>query len=34
MKWVADFTHIWTAEGRLSVAAVIDCSHDVSPVGR
>jgi len=23
-KWVADFTHIWTAEGWLYVAAVID----------
>jgi transposase InsO family protein len=23
-EWVADFTHIWTAEGWLSVAAVID----------
>lgn len=23
-KWIADFTYIWTAEGRLSVAAVID----------
>lgn len=23
-KWVADFTCIWTAEGRLYVAAVID----------
>ncbi|GJE04652.1 IS3 family transposase ISMch5 [Methylobacterium isbiliense] len=23
-KWIADFTYIWTAEGWLSVAAVID----------
>jgi putative transposase len=23
-KWIADFTYIWTAEGRLYVAAVID----------
>jgi putative transposase len=23
-KWIADFTHIWTAEGWLYVAAVID----------
>ncbi|MDA9421638.1 DDE-type integrase/transposase/recombinase, partial [Bradyrhizobium sp. CCBAU 53380] len=23
-KWIADFTHLWTAEGWLYVAAVID----------
>ncbi len=23
-KWIADFTYIWTAEGRLYVAVVID----------
>jgi putative transposase len=23
-KWIADFTHIWTAEGGLYVSAVID----------
>ena len=23
-KWIADFTHIWTAEGWLDVATVID----------
>ncbi len=23
-RWIADFTHIWTAEGWLHVAAVID----------
>ena len=23
-KWIADFTYVWTAEGRLYVAAVID----------
>jgi len=23
-RWIADFTYIWTAEGRLYVAAVID----------
>jgi transposase InsO family protein len=23
-KWIADFTYIWTAEGRLYVAAVIE----------
>lgn len=23
-KWVADFTYVWTAEGWLYVAAVID----------
>jgi transposase InsO family protein len=23
-KWIADFTYIWTAEGRLYVAAVLD----------
>lgn len=40
-KWVADFTYIWTAEGWLYVAAVIDpglrrgrlCSHAVSSAG-
>jgi putative transposase len=24
LKWIADFTYLWTAEGRLYVAAVID----------
>ena len=23
-KWIADFTYVWTAEGWLNVAAVID----------
>jgi putative transposase len=23
-KWIADFTYVWTAEGRLYVAAVVD----------
>jgi transposase InsO family protein len=23
-KWIADFTYVWTAEGWLDVAAVID----------
>jgi putative transposase len=23
-KWIADFTHVWTAEGWLYVAAVVD----------
>ena len=23
-KWIADFTYVWTAEGWLNVAAVVD----------
>jgi putative transposase len=23
-KWIADFTHVWTAEGWLYVAALVD----------
>ena len=33
-RWVADFTYIWTAEGRLYVTAVIDCFHAGRWVGR
>jgi transposase InsO family protein len=28
-KWIADFTYVWTAEGWLYVAAVIDRRHRV-----
>jgi putative transposase len=27
-KWIADFTYVWTAEGWLYVAAVIDLFLD------
>ena len=33
-KWIADFTYIWTAEGWLYVAAVIDCSRAALSVCR
>ncbi len=33
-RWIADFTYIWTAEGWLYVAAVIDCSPDAWWVGQ
>ena len=32
-KWVADFTYIWTAEGRLYVAAVIGVTCSMSRSG-
>ena len=33
-KWVADFTYIWTAEGWLYVAAVIDARRENDPPDR
>lgn len=33
-KWIAELTYIWTAEGRLYVAAVSICSLAVSSAGR
>ena len=33
-KWIADFTYIWTAEGWLYVAAVIDLSSRLIFAGR
>jgi transposase InsO family protein len=26
-KWIADFTYVWTAEGWLCVAAVVEARH-------
>ena len=33
-KWIAEFTYVWTAEGWLYVAAVIDLVPAVSLAGR
>ena len=33
-KWIADFTYLWTAEGWLYVAAVIDLFSGVWSAGR
>jgi putative transposase len=33
-KWIADFTYVWTAEGWLYVATVIDLSRAASSAGR
>ena len=33
-KWIADFTYVWTAEGWLYVAAVVDLSRGGWSAGR
>ena len=33
-KWIADFTYIWTVEGRLYVAASSTCSRAGWSAGR